>query len=70
MPTLSSYPPGVSGREPEINGDMAWEYLHEGIDHDATDNAMTDQDVAMAWSMGLAVWLEAKKYGAQWPHER
>lgn len=57
----------LPGNRPE---DAAWEAVHETIDRDATEQAMSDMDVEMAWRLGLAAWNAAKDAGARWPHER
>lgn len=69
MSGLSNYPPGVTGNEPQINGDEAWEAIHELIDEDAGKDCMTDQDVMLAWKLGLAAWKESKKWGAKYPSD-
>ena len=65
----TNYPPGVSGHEPQIVGDEAWESVHEGIDEDAAEHGMTDQDVYVAWSIGVAAWRASRHLGARWPHD-
>ena len=52
----SNYPPGVTGNEPQIAGDEAWEDVHEAIDEDAVLEGMSAIDVQVAWSFGLAMW--------------
>lgn len=63
----SNLPPGVT--ESQIDGDAAWEKVHEGIDQDAQAEKMSDMDVMVAWNLGLKVWKTAKKFGAKFPHE-
>lgn len=49
----SNYPPGVTGNEPQINGDARREAVHQQIDDDATREGLSDMDVECAWYLGL-----------------
>ena len=53
----SNYPPGVTGNEPEIAGDIEWERVHEKIDADATKYAFDPADVLRVWESGLTRFL-------------
>lgn len=64
-----NYPPGVTGNEPEIAGDEAWERFHENIDKDATREGMSDADATVAWWLGLAAYKEARKLGVKFSHD-
>lgn len=68
--SASNYPPGVTGNEPEINGDAGWEALHENIDKDATREGWTDVDAQVAWWLGVEAFKATKKLGAQFHHDR
>ncbi len=59
--SASNYPPGVTGNEPEIIGDPAWEAVHETLDNDATFEGMTATDAREAWAMGFAAWKVARE---------
>lgn len=59
----NNYPPGVTGNEPEINGDASWEKVIERIESAATDIGMSNSDVMIAWGLGLAAWGAAKTLG-------
>ena len=68
MSKLDNYPPGVTGNEPQINGDDSWEDIHNQMEDDASNNDMSDLDVSIAWKLGLSAWKTAVQYGAKFPH--
>lgn len=51
------YPPGVTGNEPQIDGDRAFEALVDQINRDMTCNGMTPEDARDAWRSGMESWL-------------
>lgn len=65
----SNYPPGVTGSEPEIQGDGAWEDVHELIDTTCTAKGWTDCDAFLAWSLGVAALEVSRKFGAVFPSD-
>lgn len=67
----SDLPPGVTagmipGNRPE---DEAWEKLLDQIVGDAADVGMCDMDAMVAWELGKAAYLAARKTGAVYPHD-
>jgi len=66
--SLDNYITGHYG-EDQFAGEAGWEKLHDGIDADGSKNKMSDMDVFVAWKMGLAAFLEAKKLGTKFLHE-
>lgn len=56
----------LPGNRPE---DSAWEDVHFLIDDAAAENYMSDQDVFVAWTIGLAAYLRARSLGAKFPHD-
>lgn len=63
---LDHYLTGGSG--PDDDGD-AWDATLESIGEEGTKEGMTDQDVFVAWKIGLAAWKAAKGLKATFPHE-
>ena len=66
---MNNYPPGVTGNEPQICGDTAWEEFHEGIDKDCTNRGLTDIDAFVVWKLGMSAYYAAKSLDATFPHE-
>lgn len=54
------YPPGVTGNEPQIDGDRAFEALVDQINRDMTCNGMTPEDARDAWRAGMESWLGSR----------
>jgi len=69
MNSLSNYPPGVTGNEPEINGDDGWENVIDTMNELATKHGMTDMDMFVAIKIGVNAWYSAKSLGAKFPHD-
>jgi len=46
-----------------------WDAVHDGIDADARQRALTDMDVFTIWKAGLQSWIAVKHLGAHFPHE-
>lgn len=49
-----NYPPGVTGNEPQICGDEAWERVFDCIQDDANKRSLSATDVLFIWHTGLA----------------
>lgn len=64
-----NYPPGVTGREPQIAGDTAWEDVHELIDATCKAKGWTDCDAFVAWSLGTAALEAVRKLGGTLPSD-
>jgi len=69
MHTNSNYPPGVTGNEPQITGETAWEDLMESIQRDCDKERWTDMDCYVAWQIGRDAMIRAKKLGGKFPHD-
>lgn len=65
----SNYPPGVTGTEPQIEGDRAWEAVHEQIDETCRRNGWTDCEAAVAWMLGVKALEAARSLGGKFPSD-
>jgi hypothetical protein len=65
----NNFPPGVTGREPQINGDQAWEEFHDRLDDDINSEGMSMEDAIIAWKLGMQIWHKIHLLGGKFPHE-
>lgn len=68
---MTNLPPGVSandipGNTPE---EEAWEKVHFDIDTDCEEQGLDDMDAAVAWRMGLELYLHLRHTGVRFPHD-
>ena len=48
-----NYPPGVTGNEPEINGDADWDAFWDKVNKDVTELGMTPKDAEDVWNFAI-----------------